>query len=564
MKKKLVQKVLAVALTFGMVMGMAGCGNEAAGTDSTSQGQSSQESSAAPSSGSESTGASEPAPAESTPAEQTPEANLEPLSITAYLPAFNVDHSEPDELYDRLIKEVNEYTNMDVSYKWAMGDVYYNDENLGLKLSTGNIEDIIITGKTDAFIQAAEQGLFWDLAPYLKDYDNLATIPEATLANAAYNGKIYGIPRSRTLARHGFGYRVDWLNNLGLAEPTTWDAFKDMLYQFTYGDPDGDGQDNTVGLFVDDWSGVWNIMLTWFGVPNEWGIDANGDLIYKIMTDEYKAGLAEIRDLYSQGVINNGANGIPNFPDVGAGQARKEGLNAGLGGCGVQTLDDMRKVETYFETEQGVDPQNPVFMLEGYVDTGKGPLCYPTTGMNNMIAISTKTVKTEEQLRQVLQFLNDLNDGACMDLIEKGWEGVTYGFDEDGYYLRYTNEEFEANGMSVQYNDGFNQFIAYYTADENKSTLPTAPASTAVTIKEQELYEKDLEYVVTNYGAAYVSDYYMEHGADLDKIWGDAQKSYILGEIDDAALEEAIKSWWSAGGETVTKEMNDAYHAAGN
>ena len=68
------------------------------------------------------------------------------------------------------------------------------------------------------------------MTSYIDDYDNLAIIPEATRANASYNGKMYGIPRSRTLARYGFGYRVDWLNNLGLKEPTDWQSFVDMLY----------------------------------------------------------------------------------------------------------------------------------------------------------------------------------------------------------------------------------------------------------------------------------------------------------------------------------------------
>ena len=37
-----------------------------------------------------------------------------------------------------------------------------------------------------------------------------------------------------------------------------------------------------------------------------------------------------------------------------------------------------------------------------------------------------------------------------------------------------------------------------------------------------------------------------------------------MGEIDDAGLEAAINQWWAAGGEQWTKEINEAYHAAGN
>ena len=295
----------------------------------------------------------------------------------------------------------------------------------------------LLIGKDATFLAAAEEGLFWDLAPYIDDYPNLATIPEATRQNASYNGKMYGIPRSRTLARNGLGYRLDWLNNLNLAEPTDWESFHDMLYAFTYNDPDGNGVDDTVGLGLDQWTGVWNIMMVWFGVPNEWGFDASGNLIYKVETDEYITALKAFRDLYAEGVINNGANGVPDLMDetLTPGKARDNLLRAGLAGCGVQVLDDQRKVETYFESDDVglATADDPIYTLQGYVDTGKGAFCLPTTGMNNLIAISTKNIKTEDQLRKALQFLDDLNNGEILNLIEYGWEGLTYEIDEDGY-----------------------------------------------------------------------------------------------------------------------------------
>ena len=188
-----------------------------------------------------------------------------------------------------------------------------------------------------------------------------------------------------------------------------------------------------------------------------------------------------------------------------------------------------------------------------------------------MIAISTKNIKTEDQLRRVLQFLNDLNDGECLNLIEYGWEGKTYDLDENGYVSLWLtgNEEqkakLEAAGVaSEKYRNGFNQILAYFTADENARPVTTAPASTAITKLEQELYEAGKAYVVTNEGASYTSKTYQDQGAALDAIVADAQKAYILGEIDDAGLEEALNRWLTAGGEQVTKEMNELYHAAGN
>ena len=79
---------------------------------------------------------------------------------------------------------------------------------------------------------------------------------------------------------------------------------------------------------------------------------------------------------------------------------------------------------------------------------------------------------------------------------------------------------------------------------------------------EQELYNENIQYCVTNYGASYTSDFYVTNGATLDTILSEAQLKYIVGEIDEAGLEEQLKTWWTAGGETVTKEMNALYHAS--
>ena len=555
MKKNVASKIIAGALATTMVLGMAACGDDSSNVSNSAN---SGSSASTPSSSSSQQAAATPAPTEE------PKEDRTPLNITVALPSDET-HTEANPEYDKLVAAINEYTAMNVTWQWQEQATYYDAEHLGLWISTGNVPDVMVVGKDATFLNAAESGLFWDLTDYLQDYDNLATISQVALENASYNGKIYGIPRSRTVARNGLGYRVDWLNNLGLKEPTTWENYSAMLYAFTYNDPDGNGVDDTVGLGLDSWGGVWDIMETWFGVPNVWGIDANGDLIHKSQTEEYKTALKAFRELYSQGVINNGANGIPDFMDVTPGKARDQLLRTGLAGSGVQVLDDQRKVETYFEDQGLSTDEENIYTLQGYVDTGKGPLCFPTTGMNNMIAISTVNIKTEDQLKRVLLFLNELCDGECLNLIEYGWEGTTYNLDENGYVHLFTNDELSAAGVTTsKYRNGFNQVIAYWTAEENARPVSTEAGTSTITRLEQKLYAEDIQYCVPNYGAGYTSDTYVAQGAALDTILSESLVSYIKGEIDDAGLEAAIKQWWTAGGETVTKEMNALYHAAGN
>jgi len=625
MKKNVANKILAGTLASAMVLGMVACGNDSG------QGSSSSSSSSTPSSSSSTPSSSTPSSSGSTDA-STPTSSststgevdymsMPPLKLTISLPGDTDHYAAQNDQFDRLVKEINEKLNVDITWQWDSVATYYN--RLGLKYAANDVADILVVGTNAAFYSAALGGsyetpkldadgnpimqdkldengqpekdkdgnvvqepvmetytlsdpMFWDLTDYLQDYDNLATIPEGALAEIALNGRNYSLPRSRPSGRNGWGFRQDWLNKLGLPEPETWDQFKEMLRQFTYNDPDGNGQDDTVGLYLDNWGGVFDIMAAWFGVPNVWGLDENDQLVYYAMTDEYKVFLKEMRELYDLGYINNGSNGIPDFTEVNAGQASKDIPN-GVGGVGVQVLDDLRKIETricdagsFGSVKDTENEDELIFTLRGWVLTESGnnePHVQQYGAASNAIAISkTGNIKTEDDLKRALWVLNKFNDGEMLNLIEFGWEGVTYELDENGYVVQW-NEKDHADKLAaagvtdVKYNDAFNQIPTYYTAEANARPVDKAPYTSAIRVIEEAQKLENQDYLVVNQGAGYTSDYYTQHGTDLDKIITDARLAYIKGEIDDSGLEQALNQWLTAGGETVTKEMNAARNA---
>ncbi len=549
------KKVLAVLLALAMVASLAACGKNtttATNTPSPTQGGSTVKDTP-------------------TPVPATPTPTPTPLHISVSLPS-DVEHvavaGENDnemKYYEKLVKEINEYTNMDIEWQWTAQAVYYDDEHLGLGLKSGNLADVAVVGKNAEFLKAAEQGSFWDLAPYIDAYPNLKTISDAQRAEASYNGKMYCLPRSRNIARAGFGYRHDWLEKKNLAEPTTWDAFKEMLRVFSTEDPDGDGEDNTFGLALDSWAGTWdNILFAWLGVPNQWGLTADGNLIYKVETEEWKNALKEIHELYDLGYINNGKKGIDDFTAYGAGAARKQLLQTSKCGALIQCLDDIRKAEYSFNSaEVGISTiEEPALDLMSYIEyKDYGKRVYPWGGAgSNFIAVSKTNIKTEEQLKQVLNFLDKMNDGKMLNLIEYGWEGETYELDADGYVSLYDADKLSEKGVgSANYRFGFNQVPIYFTAEENARPVTTATSTDPIRVDENECYEDGKKYLVPNYGISYTSDKYLEVGADLDKIVADAELQFIKGEIDENGLNEAIAAWKNGGGDQVTKEMNELY-----
>ena len=307
------------------------------------------------------------------------ESDLPPLSLSVMLPYGTNEHDD-EELTQRYYQEIEEYTNTDIEFIFYDSDSYY--EKLTLTLAGGDLPSVLVTGKSPEFINAVENDAFWDITDYIDDYENLSVMPETVRSNASINGRLYGVPRSRDLGRNGFGYRLDWLNNLGLKEPETIDELYDMLVGFTYDDPDGNGQDDTYGLGVTEYAGTWDIMQIWFGAPNGWGIDENGDLIPAHLTSEYDDALAWFRKIYEEGLVN------PNFHEVGGGDWDDVLLRSGVAGATADVVDRFRRNQEHFEGE-GIPAEH---MIIGYVDAGHGARILPTAGYADLLAISKQKV----------------------------------------------------------------------------------------------------------------------------------------------------------------------------
>ena len=147
----------------------------------------------------------------------------------------------------------------------------------------------------------------------------------------------------------------------------------------------------------------------------------------------------------------------------------------------------------------------------------------------------------------------------------------------DACDLTYLPQIRENDPEAIKEFDGFTYF-ADYAGSYSKTKMGL------VYLLTQKWYENDqsiVDYIDTAYTDVplydallengwnmriYTSETYVKdgYGYQLDAILADAQYKYIIGSIDEAGLEEQLKTWWTAGGEQVTKEMNDLYHAAGN
>lgn len=460
---------------------------------------------------------------------------------------------------DEILAEMEAYTNTEVDVNWVANDSY--DDVLGVTLMDKKNMPMIITlqGQTmqPIIVQAAQNDAFWDLSQFLFDsekYPNLSQASKDVLNALTVDGEIVGIYRSRPIGRNGLGYRADWAEKLGLGEPKTIEDIYNMAYQFTYGDPDGNGKDDTYGFAFCKYTGPLDIMQCWFGAGNGWA-EQDGKLVPSHMTDEYMESLEWIKKMYDEGLV---------YEDWAVRDTNTwaDSINTGECGMFLDVLDSSRRNWDYFVNNNipsVVNPDEPASMkLVGGIakDASSSPVTLATSGMNGYYVITKAAAKTEADVENCLHFLDKLCDNEMMLLADYGLKDRDWELDSDGYVVD-LNAAMEVN---TKPQNGLNQLLCYIPYDRSQD--PQIKLNERQLI-EEEVKKANVKIAVFNPAAGFLvnSATYSTQGADLDEIIKAARTQYVCGTIDKAGLEAQFQVWLDRGGQKVIDEINEMYAA---
>lgn len=476
--------------------------------------------------------------------------SAKPLELTLMLPIFKTNYPKDGS---PVAAELEKRTNTKIHFEWVPNASYTDKFNI--TLASGRLPSLIYVPdvKASSFVNAAKSGAFWEVGPYLKDYPYLSQANPVILKNSSIEGKNYGIYRGRALGRNGVVYRKDWLEKVGLQEPKTIDEFYEMLKAFKEKDPDGNGKDDTYGTVLVKWTGGWasgfDTMKLWFGVPNKWG-EKDGKLVPEHEYPEYLEALKFMKKLYEEKLINSDFAVMDsakwNDPVVN----NKAGVIVDVVDNGAR-LDD--KIHAALEKEGKDEKDKHYIDVMGGVTGADGKLhTLPTSGFSGILAIPKSTVKTEEELKRVLTFLDQLNDPELQTLLSYGIEGKHYT-KVDGFIER------SADTVLIESEvEGLNQMLPFIPEDKSNQ------------VKQTELRKKQLEVqkaneatIVVNPAEALISTVYSQKGAQLDNVINDARIKFIVGQMDEAELKAAFEVWRNTGGDELVKEMNELYANSG-
>lgn len=461
--------------------------------------------------------------------------NSKPLPLSVMLTSYTTNTLADNS---QVKQKLEEMTNTKLNFTWIPSTSY--PDKLNITLASGDLPNIILApDKTSSILSGVKAGAFWEIGPYLKSYTNLSKANADVMWNTSIDGKYYGIYRSRPYGRNGITYRKDWLANLGLSVPKTTDDLYNVIKAFTLNDPDKNGKNDTYGLAASKSNMSFYMSEVWFGAPNRWGLDSNGKLAPDFTFSEYKDTLNFWKKLYTEKLINQ---------DFAVFEPTKvaDMYNTGKAGVLIDVADQaQRSDETMAKTDASLLGKTTGVI--GAVSGPKGLRNQPTTGYNGMFMFPKSSNKTEADLKNVLKFMNQLDDKDVQILINNGIENVTFKL-VDGY-----TQPLNPAADPTIFGE-INQLAL--GLGTNNMYLPTQTETRKTVAKVQ---EENIKTAIANPATPLISQTYTTKGAQLDNIIEDARVKYIVGQMDAKGFDAAVQQWKSSGGDQVIKEYNDEY-----
>ncbi|MNO28886.1 Lipoprotein LipO precursor [compost metagenome] len=434
---------------------------------------------------------------------------------------------------------IEKYTNTKLSFQWIPNSGY--DEKINVMIASGELPKILKVSYVPNIISAMQADVFWEIGPYLKDYPNLAAQPETYYNNIKVDGKLYGLPVFRSVGRAVLQYRKDWFDESGHKVPKTLDEWYNVLKAVAEGDPDKNGKNDTYGIMLDkNYNQGVASTLTRFSVmqggPNKWEADEQGNFTPEFMTDVFKDTLDLFRRLYAEKLINQDfavtdAQTIDKAYEAGRVAMRISGGNA-------QTM------------QTNLEKVVPAAVMDVVALEGPGGIRVPAeSGNAGILVLPKSSVQSEEELKRIMTFFDQLLDKEMVNLINKGIEGTHYKVEGD--YTLPLDKDADAKEVKP-YRDTLLQRGESYNMDKPMK-------QTELFQKNNKVVSDNEQYVVSNPALTLISATYTERGSELEQMITDAETKYIMGKLDEAGWNAEIEKWKQAGGSSLMEEYKEAY-----
>lgn len=415
------KKLVALLLSLALVLSLGACGGN---------GGSSTSSEASPSSTTEESGAAAESGDESqAETAETGEFQLPIVDEPTTLSYFVADDSNAaimttDWNDNEFYQEMERRTGVHLEFEMVSSADYQT--NFNLMIASGNLADMIYVGASyyaEGVDAAIDDGYFLDLTDlvdeYMPNYERIRTSDVQyellSTTDSGRLGAVYELRQSKQGPWLGLWIRQDWLDDLGLDTPVTFDDYHEVLTAFK----NEKGATAPLILNFSGSDGEFGTMSGGLNVLNSWQLDETGKVNFGPYMDAWKEYVTIMHQWYTEGLID------PDFMATDERTADMAKVVTGASGlfAALYTMPSVYEAASE-DPNMNLAPVNPPVMNEG--DEGHIRLRDSYTSGNT--AISADSENWEVALRWLDYLYTD--EGAL--LANYGVEGDTFEFDENG------------------------------------------------------------------------------------------------------------------------------------
>ncbi|MBO9597414.1 MAG: extracellular solute-binding protein [Cohnella sp.] len=440
-----------------------------------------------------------------------------------------------------LISKIGELTGARLEIDWVRDEIY--SDKLNAALTMNSLKKATFVKYTDymGMKSALRSGMFWEIGPYLKDYPNLNRLNEDILSQTAVDDKIYGLYTGRLSSRQGVILREDWLDKLRLTPPSTTEQLYEVLKQFTYGDPNGNGVQDTFGLADrnDLIFGAFKTLSSYMGTPNNWEI-RDHKLVPEFATQAYVDTMDYMKRLYDDKLINQ------DFV-VTSKEIQRDLFINGKAGVYIGSMTDVDRLAN--EAKQ-LNPDARVTVINRIAGPN-GFKIWSIPNYNGLFLFAKSAIKTEDELQQVLAYFDRSMEKDAANLMKYGVEGRHYTLIGDEVHL----PERSAQPYVSEIDPLYTLMIAEFG---NPNVMKVVRGDPLLSLAEK-LSKDNEQFIVKDPTVNLESNVFDEKSKELQEIMTDATYNYILGKIDRDGFEQEVERWKHNGGNEIIAQFTKAY-----
>ena len=552
MKKKLISALLATV----MVASLMACGNSGKTQDEAVSSENQQI---------ESVEQKDTEPESEVQEEIDPDAPYEEtVTITIGHKEYpNVPYEGNDNMHDNpWIREYKERYNIDLKIAFAEASAEYATK-VNLAIAENNLPDVFMVNVSQ-LDQLMEADLLYDLTEVFDTYacDAIKSYAEndmITFESAMKDGRLYAIPQfsSGFLSQieHVF-IRNDWKDALGLQDPETMEDVINIAKAFME-EYDAYGIGTSYSL-----SELYNLAPAWGAYPNLWIETEDGTIEFGTIQPEMKAALAEWAEWYKEGILNQ------DFATTDAVKLNEDTLNGKVGVYGWGQAWGWAPGASMVE-ENGVESYFVPYEIPSA--TGNEVMHPLSSNSSNFIVVS-KDCEHPEAIMKMLNLHELVRYDADFATEEPELRASLYD-DQMQHYpqvLRVLSNTYEMFALyelrdALSANDPgsldaailerYNE-CAKFTEEGAKEGLGRFLQVKAFTIADDIIQTgKTIENKV--WGVQ--TETMKQSGTILSDILVEGFTKIIMGDEPIDYFDDLVKAWETAGGEQMTKEVNDYY-----